>query len=100
MSFTKIVKVTLNKKAVINQYSDMLIKADYFETDTFEDGLEYGPLVIRIEPPIGRWFYTFSNGVRLKYLGSNEWELEENINNLDGIKEALRLITPVISKIN
>lgn len=92
------VKVTLNKEAVINQYPDMLIKAEYFATDTFEGGLVYGSETIRKEPPLNRFFYMFPEGAAIKYLGNNEWQLEANILNKDAIKSALRKITPVTSK--
>lgn len=95
---TNTITITLNKEAVINQYPDMLIHYDYLETDTFEDGLEYGPDTIKKEPPLNKVFYTFPGGAFITYLGSDQWFLEASIGKPLAIKEALRKITPVQSK--
>ena len=98
MSVTNKVKITLKKETVIDQFPDMLIFHDYLESDTFEDGLEYGPDTIRKEPPLNKLLYKFSGGAKITYLGNDEWELEANINKPNAIKAALRKITPVSRK--
>jgi hypothetical protein len=95
MSVTKVVRVTLNKKSVVDQFPEMVVKHDYLETDTFEDGLEYGPETIRKEPPLNKVLYTFQEGAKITYLGSDIWLLEADINKPNAIKAALRRITPV-----
>ncbi len=95
MSVTNTVIVTLKKESVINQFPDMLIYYDYLETDTFEDGLEYGPDTIRQEPPLNKVIYRFPEGASITYLGNDSWQLEASINRPNAIKAALRKITPV-----
>lgn len=99
MSLTTTLKVTLDKAAVLNQYPEIVVKSSYLETDEFEGGLEYGPDTIRIEPPLNRVIYQFPNGVRITYLGNNEWFLESYTENRNAIEEALKLITPVKSEV-
>lgn len=99
MSQTNVVKVTLDRDAVIDQWPDMLIKGIYVDTDTFESGNPYGPDTIRKEPPLNVYFYKFPGGATIMYLGNNEWQLEASISYKDAIKDALRKITPVTSKV-
>ena len=91
--------VNIKKEAVINQYPDMLIKAKYYETDEFEDGLEYGTDTIRKEPPLNRAFDTFEGGVTITYLGSDSWKLEASLGNEKYLAKALKKITPVADKV-
>lgn len=98
MSVENRVVVTLKKEIVISQFPDMLIKHDYLSTDTFEDGLIYGPDTIRKEPPLNKRLYTFSLGASITYLGNDEWELVADAHKNGAIKEALRNITPVTSR--
>jgi hypothetical protein len=97
MALTDMVRVTLNKRAVLNKYPEMVIKCAYLEDDEFDDDLEYGEDTIRIEPPLNREFHTFPGGATLTYLGDNVWQIEARVDTPKAILEALRLITPVTS---
>jgi hypothetical protein len=98
MGCTNKIRIRIDKDAVISQWPDIVIKCDYVETDTFEGGLEYGPDTIRKEPPLNRVIYTFEEGATIKYLGSNEWELEASITSRTALSKALRRIIPVNSE--
>jgi hypothetical protein len=100
MALTDLVRVTLNKKAVLNQYPELVIKCVYSEEDLFEDDLEYGEDTIRIEPPLNRVFHTFPGGATLLYLGNNIWQIEASIYNPKAISEAIGLLTPIASHVS